>query len=440
MERQRHQLDVRLTLLAGMLVVTGTLVFVRERPVPVSSAPFAAVSGARLPPGSVDQRIGIYQGRLKTNPRDTASWNGLAVSYARKMRATGDVNYALRAEQALHRALGVDPRDPESAELVAYVALIKHEFADARQQARALIQRAPDDDRLWGILGDADVELGRYGEAERAFQRMMDLRPGPAVYSRVSYLRELHGDVAGAIEMMQLALDEASPDREGQAWIHVHLGHLYFRHGELGTAEHQYQQALRSYPSYLYALAGLGDVRAAQRRFGEAAEQYERALAIVPIPSLAAVAGDIYTRMGRREDAKRWYRLVEFVGHLSQLHQSVFNRDIAYFYADHDRHLGQSLATAHREAALRDDIYTDDVLAWAYFKAGRQEDAARMIHRTLRLGTQDALLFYHAGMIAWKRGDRAQAALYLAKALRTNPYFHVLHADTARRLLQDLRH
>lgn len=437
MKRRLRQLDTRLVVLVGLLAVTGTLVLGQERPAP--SAPPAAVSGGRSIGGSPDQQIGGYQARLKEHPRDTASWNGLAVGYVRKMRATGDVDYALRAEESLRRALAADPRNAETAKLIAYVALIKHDFVGARWQAQALLPRAPDDDYLYGVLGDADIELGRYPEAEQAFQRMMDLRPGPAVYSRVSYFRELHGDVRGAVAMMQLAVAEWSPDREGQAWNRVHLGSLYFRHGEVGRAEQQYQAALQVYPGYPSALAGLGDVRAAQGRFAAAADLYERALAVVPIPDLAAVAGDIYARMGRREDAERWYGLVEFAGHLSAFHRSVFSRDIAYFYADHDRHLEQSLAMAQREAAVRHDIYTDDVLAWAYFKTGRDEDADRMIRQALRLGTQDALLFYHAGMIALKRGDRAGAALDLGKALRTNPHFHVLYAEAAGRLLHDLQ-
>jgi hypothetical protein len=51
-----------------------------------------------------------------------------------------------------------------------------------------------------GVMGDALVELGRYDEAFVQIQRMVDLRPDLSSYARVSYARELQGDVVGAAE------------------------------------------------------------------------------------------------------------------------------------------------------------------------------------------------------------------------------------------------
>jgi tetratricopeptide (TPR) repeat protein len=138
-------------------------------------------------------------------------------------------------------------------------------------------------------------------------------------------------------------------------------------------------------------------------------------------------------------EAERQYELVEYIGQLTQLNRIVYNRDLAYFYADHRRHLEQGVALAEREAVLRHDIYTADTLAWAYFQSGRYAAADRLLSQSLSLGTRDALLFYHAGMIAWREGDEQRAARYLKLALRTNPYFHVLHADEARHVLHRLR-
>jgi len=117
----------------------------------------------------------------------------------------------------------------------------------------------------------------------------------------------------------------------------------------------------------------------------------------------------------------------------------VYNRDLAYFYADHQRHLDEAVALAEREAAARHDIYTLETLAWTEFQTGRYAEADRAMTRALALGTRDALLLYHAGMIARGVGDRPRAAHYLALALETNPYFHVLHAGEARRILRSLR-
>jgi tetratricopeptide (TPR) repeat protein len=396
-----------------------------------------------MPPGrfapTADQQIRIYQARLEDNPRETASWERLAVGYMRMLRESGDIGYALRAEQALHQALALDPHDSEARKLLAWVALAKHEFADALQQTEVLIGEGREDDGLYGILADANVELGRYPEAQQALQRMIDLKPGLSAYTRVAYLRELHGDIRGAIAMMQLAVEAInSRDRENVAWTRVQIGHLYLSQGDLGDAEEQYAQALQAFPGYHYALAGLGTIRAAHGRFAEAIQLYTQALAIVPLPEVAAALGDVYVRLGRPAEAERNYALVEFIGRLTQLNKVVYNRELAYFYADHDRGLDQAVRLADREATVRHDIYTADVRAWAYLKAGRVDQAEQMMGAALALGTRDPRLFYHAGMIAWKRGDRPRAKLYLAMALRTNPQFHVLHVGTARHVMAEL--
>lgn len=442
MRRRLGRVDLRGLFLAGMLVAVGALVIGADRPARVASARLPVFPQGRFAPGDSlpDQQIRFYQDRLADNSRDALSWDMLAIGYMRKLRESGDPGYALRAEESLRRALAADPRDGQASGLLAWVALVKHEFAGAAAQAEALIRESPSDDMLYGILGDADIELGRYGEARQVLQRMMDLKPGPAAYTRAAYLRQLHGDIQGAIHLMQFAVEAASPrDRENLAWTRVQLGNLYFGRGDLAGAETQYAAALRVYPGYLYALAGLGGVRGAQGRFDDAIPLYEKSLAVIPLPVVAEALGDLYLRLGRREEAEREFSLVEYIGRLTQLNRAVYNRDLAYFYADHQRHLDQAVALAEREAMQRHDVYTDDTLAWADFQVGRYVEADRVMARALSLGTRDALLLYHAGMIARGLGDHPRAARYLEQALRTNPYFHILHAGEARRVLHDLR-
>ncbi len=442
MRQRLRRVDLRFLFLAGMLVLVGPLIIGAQPPARAPSTRLPIFPHGHLAPeGSrPDQQIRFYQDRLADEPRDARSWDMLAIGYMRKLRESGDPGYALRAEESLRRALAADPHDERASGLLAWVALVKHEFAGAATQAEALIRESPSDDMLYGILGDAEIELGRYPEARQAFQRMMDIKPGPAAYTRAAYLRQLHGNIRGAIQMMQFALDAANPrDRENLAWIRVQIGNLYFSRGDLPGAETQYAAALRVYPGYFYGLAGLGGVRGAQGRFDDAVRLYEESLAVIPLPVVAEALGDLLVRMGRQEEAERQFSLVEYIGRLTRLNRVVYNRDLAYFYADHRRHLDQAVALAEREATQRHDIYTDDTLAWADFQVGRYAEADRLMARALSLGTRDALLLYHAGMIARGVGDHPRAARYLEQALQTNPYFHILHAGEARRVLRNLR-
>src|SRR5205085_2357239 len=150
----------------------------------------------------------------------------------------------------------------------------------------------------YGVVGVAQIELGKYDEAVSTFQKMVDLRPDLSSYSRVSYARELYGDVPGAIEAMQQAVSAGSPAAENTAWTRVQLGNLYFNSKQLDKAEAEYNNALHGYPDYLHALAGLAQVRAAQGNLDDAIRLYKQALAIVPLPQYLTALGDIYTLKG----------------------------------------------------------------------------------------------------------------------------------------------
>src|SRR5207253_11467462 len=132
----------------------------------------------------------------------------------------------------------------------------------------------------FGVIGDAQVELGKYDEAVDTFQKMVALRPDLSSYARVSYARELYGDLPGAIDAMQQAVEAGSPAAENTAWTRVQLGNLYFNSKQLDKAEAEYNDALQGYPDYLHALAGLAQVRAAEGNLDEAIRLYKQALAI----------------------------------------------------------------------------------------------------------------------------------------------------------------
>jgi len=205
--------------------------------------------------------------------------------------------------------------------------------------------------------------------------------------------------------------------------------------GQLSAAEASYLQALNTLPDYYRALAGLAQVRAAQQRYAEAIDLYRKAIAIVPLPDYAAALGDVYTKLERSEEAQKQYDLVEYIGYLNTLNKVLYNRELAYFYVDHDRKLSEALDLAGRELEVRRDIYAYDGLAWALYKNDRPQEALTAITAALQLGTKDARLFFHAGMIHHRLGKRDQARDYLRRALATNPSFHILQAAVAERTL-----
>ena len=218
----------------------------------------------------------------------------------------------------------------------------------------------------------------------------------------------------------------------------MQYGDLHFEQGRLKVAEAAYEKARHVFPAYYRAVAAMARIRTAQQHYAEAIELYQQAINIVPTPDAIAALGALYSLTGQAKAAEQQYAQVAFIGRLDRLNQVTHNRQIAHFYADHDRHLDAALAMMERERNHRQDIYTYDTLAWVYYKAGRLKDAQKAIQNALRLGTKDALLWYHAGMIAHGLGDWDTARAQLRRALDTNPYFSPLHARQARLTLAEI--
>ncbi|MCI0568160.1 MAG: tetratricopeptide repeat protein, partial [Acidobacteria bacterium] len=179
-------------------------------------------------------QIDTARAALQRQPSSVKDFNSLAVGLTRRARETGDVAYYQEATKALEEAHRLDPGNRQTLRISAWVAMGRHEFARAYTLARRFDRSYPDDFWNLSVMGDALMELGRYDEAEKTFQRMADLKPGPAAYSRVAYLREIRGDLDGAMEMMQMALSATDPrESEDRAWLLVQIARLQELSGNL---------------------------------------------------------------------------------------------------------------------------------------------------------------------------------------------------------------
>jgi tetratricopeptide (TPR) repeat protein len=397
--------------------------------------PLKLTAGGAQPASPGDSLVAGALSVIEREPSGAKGYNLLAAAYMQKARESGDFSLNAKAEEALARAEQSEPGGYDALKLRAKLLLTFHRFGEALEAARRAQARNPRDHDNYGALTDALVELGDYDGAVASAQAMVDLRPDTASYSRVSYLRELHGDSKGAVEAMRMAVTSASPkDPEGIAWCRVHLGDSLARDGRAAEAEREYDHALFVFPDYHLALAAKARARLAAGDVDAAEGFYRRAVARVPLPEYTAALGDLYTKLGRADEARRQYELVEFVER-GGAQGDTYTRQLAMFWADHDTRLDEALEVALRERAGRKDIYTADLLAWCLYKKGRHAEAKAAMDEALRLGTRDPRLLFHAGMIAVASGDRAGGAKYLRRALAISPSFDVLQADAARRAL-----
>jgi tetratricopeptide (TPR) repeat protein len=421
-----------------------------------STVDFRPVPAALLTPQPTGtaRTIRTMQAHVERNPKDAKGYARLGAAFFQLARETGDVESYRLAEEALTQSLDLNSTDMSAAaplETMAEVCMGEHRFTDALTYAQTALALGSGDLSAFAIVGDAYTDMGEYEKASIAYSHLqpvsamgpLDARETYAQKTRIAYLKFIAGDTEGAIREMQTAVDEGMQARlpsENRAWLYFELGEFSYQAGRIQAAAAAYLTALTIHPGDYRALAGLGKVRAGEGKYLEAITLYQSAIAVVPMPIYVAELGDIYEKTGDTSDAEKQYKLVQYIGLLGHINQVLHNRDLALFYADHDRNLKESLALAHKEFEVRSDIYTWDALAWALYKNGKYTEAADAISHATRLGTKDPMLLFHAGMISAKLGDDAQAAQQLNEAIGINPHFHVLYAQMATQQLNALRH
>jgi tetratricopeptide (TPR) repeat protein len=385
-------------------------------------------------------------------PQDFKSYDALGARYIQKGRETADASYYELAKEALNRSLDLVSNDPAAASAkthMAVVAMSEHQFEEALSWAQEALALGSGDPSPWAIVGDALTDQGEYERAEDAYGRLRDpLHPenesnGLAYErnSRMAYLHFLKGDAPGAVKLMRAAITVAMTLHlpvENVAWSEYQLGEICFKSGDLAGAEQAYQRGLEIDPHSYRNLAGLGEVRTAQTRYPEAIALYQKALAVVPYPAFAASLYDLDLQVGRADDARKQLELVEFISTLNPLNDRLFYRELALFYADHNLKLKQSIELAKKELEVRHDIFTWDIFAWVLFKNGRLPEASGAMEKALALGTGDALLDFHAGMIDLQLGQSERAQTLFKRALTLNPNFHLVYAGQAREKLAQL--
>jgi tetratricopeptide (TPR) repeat protein len=397
-----------------------------------------------IPADSSENVIRELERRVKADRDDFVAFNKLAGYYLQRVRESGSLDYLDLASRAAKASLEVLPAEQNIGGLaaLAQVEFASHDFAAARDHARQLIKLDGKKSYPYQLLGDAILELGDYDKAAAVYAELEKRSDSAGVESRLARLAMLRGEIdkarRGFANAIIFAQNQTTPSREALAWNRWQLGELYFSIGDLEAAEGQYRDSLTTFPDYYRSLASLGRVLAAKGDVSGAIENYEHATHILPDPTFVAALGDLYQLAGRDKESQAQYALVEQIQKINKVKGSLYNRQIALFYADHDLQTDEAYQQAKMEYETRHDIYGADAVAWTALKASKVSEAQSAIKEAMKLGTRDARLFYHAGMIARAAGDTDAARDYLKHALEINPQFDALQARNARRVLESL--
>jgi tetratricopeptide (TPR) repeat protein len=419
---------------AAFVCTLLVLTLVNRSPSPAPGAPEGAATSAR----STEERVRSLQAAIREHPERAALYSLLGEAYLQRSRETGDPTFYSRAEGVLRRALARDPRDAAALTGMGALAAARHDFRTALDYGQRARRLAPQATRPYGVVVDALVELGRYDEAAAALQRMVDLKPDLASYARVSYFRELEGDLDGAVEAMRLAASASGGASENVAYVQTLLGNLEQARGRHEAARRAYALALDRFPGYVPAEVGRAQLAAAKGRLGAAIRRYKSVVARLPLPEHVIALGEAELAAGRVADASRDFELVQVEQRLLAANGVNTDVELALFESEHgDARRG--LRLARRAWASAPSVRSADALGWALTRAGRPTAGLGFAKRAIRLGSRDPLFLYHAGVSAKLAGRVGEARSFLVRARTPNPRFSPLHGPRAARALRSVR-
>jgi tetratricopeptide (TPR) repeat protein len=425
----------------------------------------AVVAPAR-PATGTQAEIARQQAVARRAPAAISPRVALAAAYLQRVRETGDPSLYGQADALLRGVLAREPRSADATAALAGLALSRHDFRRGLALARRATALEPGSTAALPSMVDALVELGRYEEAERTLQRLADLKPNLSVYARVSYLRELRGDLGGAASALALAAAAGGPAPENAAAIEVLRGDLALVRARPADARRAYSMALALAPGYVPAEAGRARLAAYSGDLRGAVAGWRKVVGRLPLPEYAialggaelaaakasaaragaehsagrtsAARGEAVRSTRLRRAARRDLTLVRAEQRL--LGRAGVNTDaeLAIFEADHGNR-ARGVRLARRAWSAAPSVRSADALGWALTRAGHAGEGVKWARRARRLGSADPLFAYHAGVAAVKTGDVAGGRRFLRSALAHGLATRPWQARAAQRLLGGAR-
>ncbi len=348
---------------------------------------------------TVQNAYGKERKVIMDNPQAKEPWLNLAEIFVQEARVTGEhPHYYPAALQCLDYLLAqtFDEKNIKEKDLKfralsakAAVEMSLHEFSKALKTGEEAVKINPLNSGIYGVLTDANVELGNYPKAVEMADKMVSIKPDLRSYSRVSYLREIHGDVPGAIEAMTMAAQAGYPGYDNTSWSMVTLGNLYLHYGKMAEAEQVFKNTLMERPEYPFALAGLASVEIMRKNYAEAEQLLKQAAAIVPEVSFYEQLATVYKESGRTNEYGKTMEEVIKMMEDDQAHGHNMDLEFAHVYSDLMDNQPKALEYALKEYQARpENIDVNGALASIYFKMGDKKSAEMHRTKALRTGTK----------------------------------------------------
>ena len=399
---------------------------------------------ANAPEWAVTQaNVKKLHAELTAKPDDARTLLMLAKEFMQEGRITGDYSYYNKASlDLINKVLVKDSRNFEAICLKSMVFLSQHRFSDGKNVAMEAVKSNPYNSFVYGLLCDANVELGNYDEAVTMADKMVAIRPDIRSYSRVSYIREIFGDLPGSIEAIKMAIAAGFPGQEDTEWARMVLGHLYEDSNELDKATEQYQTALRERPDYPFALAGMGRIATYKKDYPAAIDYYEKARKVISDVSFLEQLAILYRLNNQQKEADEYARITlnallsdNITAQKDQDQGHYSDMELANLYLQMNEP-AKALPHAQTEHQRRpQNIDACETLAWTLYQNGKAAEALPYMTTALRTKSQHPERLVKAGIIMSAAGQKKEGTELINKGLSLKPYMDETIVKTAQALI-----
>lgn len=374
-----------------------------------------------------------YRAELHDHPDKIGDYVKLAEVYLQESRVTANHHFYIPVASALiDETLRRYPNNFEALVTGAGLQMTLHQFQKADDMVMIAIRQNPYNATSYGVLCDANVELGNYHEAVDACDSMMSKRPDLRSYARASYLRQLNGNDSGAIKAMLMAADAGLSGSESRSWTLYQLGNLYFQLGKLDTAAFIYNGILEERPGYAYSKSGLAMIHLAKGEYNDAIRELATAMQALPEHIFLEQLADVYLAMGDTVNARTLETRVFAAFDVHEQDGYDVDREYAQFAADHGVKLDEAVTRAEREWKRRpNNADAIETYAWTLYKNGKAQDAEAIMETEKKSGMVTPTMHYHAAIIYASLGMNGNAQQEWELAIVRMPYTRpALQRDT----------
>ena len=415
------------------------------------------------------KEVNFNLARVKKDPGGAIGWRQLASAYLAAGRETDSEDLAKKAEAAAKKSLTLrSSRNSSAAVILSQAFLEQHQFSDALTACQKSLKIEPGNDFAERTLSDIYFEIGRYDDAKQLIGKHPEWSKDPGGLFLMARYSELTGKPDVAIVQLQQAAEMAESRADFPAtttsWFHTKHGDLLARNGQLSNAEAQYKTSLKLAPASWKAMASMARLKAMQQDYKGVLLYGEMLNHIAPMTDVMGLMEDAAMAVGDLAASRKYASLVldmnrssisagtDPKSELDSTRGHTHDRMFSMYLADRGMMLSLAQHAATHDLANRKDIYAYDAYAWATYKLAisktavadatdknyRLIESKQCIDKALSLGTKDAKLFFHAGMIELALGQKAEAKVHLQEALKINPLFNNAQAEIAQQEISRL--